>query len=86
MPAYFERNQERSIAICNIDVDLYEPTAVALDVLFPRVVRGGIVILDDYEAFPGARRAVEEYFARHKRPERIQRFPFAQTPCFLVKE
>ena len=29
--------------------------------LFPNVVSGGVIILDDYGAFPGANKAIEEF-------------------------
>lgn len=86
MPRFFADHPEMSLALVNIDVDLYEPTAAALKHLFPRVVRGGVVILDDYEGFPGAKKAVDEYLARNRRPEKIRKFPFAYTPCYIVKE
>lgn len=83
---YLAERQQMSFAIVNIDLDLYEPTKAALRQLFPLVVRGGVVILDDYEGFPGAKRAVDEYLAEQKRSERIQKFSFAYTPCFLIKD
>lgn len=84
---YFEAHADRVIAITNIDVDLYEPTKVALDVIFPRVVPGGVIIIDDYASgYPGANKAVEEYLAENNRSERLQKFPFTHTPCYLVKE
>ena len=86
LPEFLEHHQEMSVAIVNIDVDLYGSTMYALENLFPRVVRGGVVILDDYEAFPGAKKATDEYLAAHKRPEKIQKFPFALSPCYLIKE
>jgi Macrocin-O-methyltransferase (TylF) len=85
LPRYLKDREEISFAIVNIDLDLYKPTAAALQHLFPRVVRGGIVILDDYEGFPGAKKAIDEYLTRHKRKERILKFPFAQSPCYLIK-
>jgi hypothetical protein len=86
LPAFLDRYQEHSFAIVNIDVDLYEGTKVAIEQLFPRVVRNGIVILDDYEGFPGAKRAVDEYLQAHGRREPIQKFPYALSPSFIVKE
>jgi hypothetical protein len=83
---YLAERQQMSFAIVNIDLDLYEPTKAALQQLFPVVVRGGVVILDDYEGFPGAKRAVDEYLAGQQRAERIQKFSFAHTPSFLIKE
>ena len=70
LPEYLDHHQEMSVAIVNIDVDLYGPTMHALENLFPRVVKGGVVILDDYEAFPGAKNALprcpSSRFAREK--------------------
>ena len=86
IPRFLAERQQMSFAVVNIDLDLYEPTKAALEHLFPRVVRGGVVILDDYEGFPGAKRAVDEYLGEHGRRERLQKFSFAYTPSFLVKD
>ncbi len=86
MPKYIEAHQEMSFAIVNIDLDLYHPTKAALESLFPRVVKGGIVILDDYEGFPGAKKAVDEYLSENGRKERIEKFAFSLSPCFIIRE
>lgn len=52
------------IAILRLDTDWYASTALELELLFPRLVKGGILIIDDYGHFEGARKAVDEYFAR----------------------
>jgi hypothetical protein len=62
-PAYVAAHDKLEIALLNIDVDLYAPTQAALKALYPLVVPGGIIILDDYGVFPGATRAIDEYFA-----------------------
>ena len=51
------------IALLRLDGDLYESYRVCLEHLYPLVVSGGIVIIDDW-CLPGCRRAVEEYFER----------------------
>ena len=38
--------------LLNLDVDLYEPTLIALEHLYPKVISGGVVIVDEY-AMPG---------------------------------
>lgn len=50
------------IILLRLDTDFYESTLVELQVLWPKLVRGGILILDDYGHWDGARRAVDEYF------------------------
>lgn len=58
-----------SIALLRLDTDWYESTRICLETLYPRLVPGGVCILDDYGHWQGARRAVDEYFAaRGPRP------------------
>ena len=54
-----------SLALLRLDTDWYESTKIGLEVLYPRLVRGGVCILDDYGHWEGARHAVDEYFASH---------------------
>lgn len=49
------------IAILRLDGDLYNSTYVALKYLYPKVIKGGLVIVDDW-ALPGCRAAVLDYF------------------------
>ena len=86
LPEWLASRQEMSFAIINLDLDLYEPTKVAIECLFPRVARGGIIPFDDYEGFPGSKRAVDDDLAANRRPERLSKFPFAMSPCYLIKE
>jgi O-methyltransferase len=51
------------IALLRLDTDWYESTKVELEVLYPRLVSGGVCLIDDYGYWAGARRAVDEYFA-----------------------
>lgn len=50
------------IAILRLDGDLYNSTWVCLQHLFPKVIQGGAVLIDDWE-LPGCRAACDEYFA-----------------------
>ena len=51
------------IAFLHIDGDWYESTKVCLEAFWPRVVPGGTVAVDDYNWWPGCRKAVDEFFA-----------------------
>ena len=51
------------IALLRLDTDWYQSTRHELEHLYPRVVEGGIVIIDDYGHFTGARDAVDEFIA-----------------------
>jgi hypothetical protein len=52
-----------SIAILRLDTDWYESTIHELEHLYPRLSPGGVLIIDDYGYYTGARQAVDEYFA-----------------------
>lgn len=54
-------NTVGDIAILRLDGDLYNSTFVSLKYLFPKVIKGGLVILDDYE-LKGCIDACNEYF------------------------
>ena len=51
------------IAYLRLDTDFYEPTKQELVHLFPRLVPGGVITIDDYGHYLGARKAADEYFA-----------------------
>jgi O-methyltransferase len=51
------------IAILRLDTDWYESTRHELEHLYPRLAVGGVLIVDDYGYWAGARKAVDEYFA-----------------------
>ena len=51
------------IALLRLDTDWYESTAHELKHLHPRLMEDGILIIDDYGHWLGARQAVDEYFA-----------------------
>ena len=52
------------IAILRLDTDWYESTCHELIHLFPLLMPGGVLILDDYGHWQGARKAVDEYVQR----------------------
>ncbi|MCA3439471.1 MAG: class I SAM-dependent methyltransferase [Rhodobacter sp.] len=57
-------SRPRRIALLRLDTDWYESTKAELELLFPRLSRGGVLIIDDYGHWEGARQAVDEFFAR----------------------
>jgi hypothetical protein len=84
VPAYVKEHPELKISLLNLDTDIYEPAVTILEHLYPRLVPGGILILDDYAAFPGETKAADEFFRNTK--TKIRHFPFALTPSYVIKE
>lgn len=83
VPRYVKDHPELRISLLNIDVDIYEPAVTILKHLFPRVVPGGIILLDDYGVFPGETKAVEEYFSSQN--VQIKKLPYSMTPSYIIK-
>lgn len=52
-----------SIALLRLDTDWYVSNKHELNNLYPRLVAGGVLIIDDYGHWDGVRRSVDEYFA-----------------------
>lgn len=58
----FEINLPAEIALLRLDTDWHSSTKVELEVLYPRLAVGGVLIVDDYGHWMGARKAVNDYF------------------------
>ena len=61
-----ESNLPTSISVLRLDTDWYESTKVELEVLYPWLSPGGVIIVDDYGYWSGAKKAVDEYFASRR--------------------
>lgn len=81
---YVKNFPQRKIALLHIDVDVYEPTKIILEQLWDKVVKGGIVMMDDYATVEGETRAVDEFFA--DKNVIIQKPPFNYIPSYIVKQ
>ena len=56
--------KNKKFQFVHIDVDVFEPTLESLEFFYPRLIKGGIIVCDDYNGaqFPGATKAWDEYF------------------------
>ncbi len=61
------------IAVLRLDTDWYESTRHELEHLYPLLSPGGVLIIDDYGHWAGARKAVDEYFQEHSIPMLLHR-------------
>lgn len=53
---------QEPIALLRLDTDFYHSTKAELELLYPRLISGGMLIIDDYCAYQGSRTATDEYF------------------------
>jgi O-methyltransferase len=61
----------KELSLLRLDGDMYESTIIALDALYPRLMPGGFLIVDDYGAVPGCKQAVHDYRRKHGIAEEI---------------
>lgn len=71
------------IALLRLDTDWYESTKVELEVLYPLITKGGILIIDDYGHFEGAKRAVDDYFRKINQKPLLSRIDY--TGRLIIK-
>jgi hypothetical protein len=69
-------NAPEQLALLRLDTDWYESTKHELEHLYPRLATGGVLIIDDYGHWDGARCAVDEYFERLAKPLLLNRIDY----------
>ncbi len=57
-----KENLPSRISLLRLDTDFYESTKKELEILYPLLRKGGILIIDDYGQWKGCRKAVDEFF------------------------
>lgn len=72
-----------TFAFVHLDADLYEPILAGLKIFYPKVSSGGCIVVHDYNSWPGARKAVDEFFA--DKPEVPIPMPDKSGSVLIVK-
>ena len=81
---YVRSNPGFRIALLNLDFDVYEPTAAALEHLFPLIVPNGIVLCDEYAKRGwGESDAVDAFF--RDKGVTYHSIPWALSPMAFVE-
>lgn len=71
------------IAVLRLDADWYDSTMDCLIHLFPKLNKGGILILDDYYTWEGCSKAIHDYLSVNKLAYRIHSY---NGICYLIKQ
>ncbi|MBV2127878.1 TylF/MycF/NovP-related O-methyltransferase [Arsukibacterium indicum] len=83
LPDYISQHPELRLALLHIDVDVYAPSKLALDLLYKHVVPGGLIIFDDYGTVEGETLAVDEFVAEHKL--KLKKLSCSHIPTYIEK-
>ena len=86
LPTYLEENPHTVVSLLHLDVDVYEPTKVAIELLMPRMPKGAIIFFDELndERWPGETLAVMDTIGLKNL--RIERFAFDASISYAVIE
>lgn len=71
-----KRNTPQQIGILRLDTDWYQSTKMEMEVLYPALVENGVLLIDDYGHFKGARQAVDEFFQATGKNPLLQRVDY----------
>ena len=83
LPSYLENNPETRIALLHLDMDVKEPTDFVFDLLYERVVPGGLIVFDDYNAVAGETISVDEFAKKYHL--KLEKLSFYNVPTFIRK-
>jgi len=79
VPEYLASHPELKIALLHIDVDVSEPTKVILNTFYSRMVKGGVIVFDDYGTVAGETAAIDEFNSFG-----IEKLPVSHIPSFTI--
>jgi len=87
VPAFVRDNPGIRFSLVHFDCDLYKPTLAALEAIYSKVSRGGVILFDEYsiKEWAGETQAVDEFIA--SRPElQLRKFQWTNAPAaYLIK-
>ena len=75
IPALIKNNPELTFSVIRLDGDTYFSTMDAIKELYPRLNKGGFIIIDDYIDWIGCKRAIDDYRREHAITEPITMVP-----------
>jgi hypothetical protein len=86
VPKFSIANPGFRISLLHLNCNLYQPTRIALEEFYPKIVPGGIVVCAEYgiTEWAGETKAIEEYF-KGKLPDFKRLGWHAQPNCYFIK-
>lgn len=84
LPKYLENNKHLKISLLHLDLDIFRPTNFVLKKLYQKIVKGGLILIDDYAEINGATKAVDRFFKNKNIT--IQKLSYYKRPSFIIKK
>lgn len=88
LPEFLEDNQQACFSLIYCDTDLYTSTRLILERMHPRLMKGGVFILDEwnYESFPGEGVAVREFLDSFGGAYKVEAVRHARQPSLVLRK
>ena len=67
----------------HLDLDVYQPTLFALNNFKDRIVKNGIILVDDYNIVDGATKAVDEFLIENKKLT-LKKLNLLPNPSYII--
>lgn len=83
IPKFLKKNPETRLSFLHLDLDVKEPTDFALEILYDRIVPGGIIVFDDYNSVSGETISADNFLKRFNL--KIKKLPFYNVPSYIEK-
>jgi O-methyltransferase len=72
----YENNTPKKISLLRLDTDWYQSTKKEMEVLYPKLVNNGVLIVDDYGHWKGSKKAVDEYLIDNKIQYKMEKIDY----------
>ena len=90
IPQYKQKNPKLKILLLNVDIDFVETTECVLENFYDNVVKGGVIIFDNYQGkgtggvyYKGETMVINRFLKKKKK--KILRFPYFNRPSYIIK-
>jgi hypothetical protein len=80
---YLNQFPQTRISFLHLDLDVFAPTEYALNLLYDRVVVGGVLVFDDYNSVEGETLAVDNFIKNNNL--KLIKNPHYSVPAYIVK-
>mgnify|MGYP001195315292 FL=1 len=83
IPKLLKNKNKIEISLLHLDLDVYQPTLFALNNFKDRIVKNGIILVDDYNIVDGATKAVDEFLIENKKLT-LKKLNLLPNPSYII--
>jgi len=80
---FLKKNVNLKISLLHLDMDVFNATKFALNKLKNRIVKNGIILIDDYGSVQGATKAVDIFLKKNKNLK-IKKLSYYKVPSYII--